>query len=97
MQEDADNLEVHRKIIELANAMQYDDDVEESQVKTNFQKASTLPAQKQTDQATEVNQKAEQQEDSDDEIIDDVQMLIERQNTAHDGISTYLMEDDPKA
>jgi len=36
MQEDADNLEVRRKIIELANAMQYDDDVEESQVKTNF-------------------------------------------------------------
>ena len=59
MQEDADNLEVRRKIIELANAMQYDDDVEESQVKTNFQKASTLPSQKQSDQVTEVNQKAE--------------------------------------
>ena len=36
MEEDADNLEVRKKIIELANMMQYDDDIEESQVKTNF-------------------------------------------------------------
>lgn len=36
MQEDSDNLEVRRKIIELASMMQYDDDIEESQVKTNF-------------------------------------------------------------
>ena len=41
MEEDADNLEVRKKIIELANMMQYDDDIEESQVKTNFQKVTT--------------------------------------------------------
>jgi hypothetical protein len=40
MQEDSDNLEVRRKIIELANMMQYDDDIEESQVKTNYDKTS---------------------------------------------------------
>lgn len=40
MEDDAENLVVRQKIIELASMMQYDDDVEESQVKTNFQKSS---------------------------------------------------------
>jgi len=40
MQEDAENIEVRKKIIELASMMQYDDDIEESQVKTNYQKSS---------------------------------------------------------
>jgi hypothetical protein len=40
MEEDSDNLEVRRKIIELASMMQYDDDIEESQVKTNYEKSS---------------------------------------------------------
>ena len=30
MQEDADNLEVRKKILELTSMMQYDDDAEES-------------------------------------------------------------------
>ena len=34
MQEDKDNVEVRKKIIELATMMQYDDDIEESLVKT---------------------------------------------------------------
>lgn len=34
IQDDEDNKEVHRRIIELSNLMQYDDDVEESVVKT---------------------------------------------------------------
>lgn len=33
MEEEEDNKEVHRRIIELSQQMQYDDDVEESKVK----------------------------------------------------------------
>ena len=79
MQEDSDNLEVRRKIIELANMMQYDDDIEESQVKTNYDKTSQ-PSQSKQDKVAEVVPNNVQQEESDDEIFDDVQMLIERQN-----------------
>ena len=88
--EEESNKEAHRRIIELSQEMQYDDDVEESKVKVYIpQKAKPI---------VEPIKVVQQVEDSDDDMIDDVQMFIERQSSnIEDKPIDYLgMEESPK-
>jgi hypothetical protein len=62
-----ENKEAHRRIVELSSLMQYDDDVEESRVKVMIPQKSKPVDIKQTEEVLK-----QQEDDSDDEVFDDV-------------------------
>jgi hypothetical protein len=62
-----ENKEAHRRIVELSSLMQYDDDVEESRVKVMIPQKS-----KPVDIKQSVELLKQPEDDSDDEVFDDV-------------------------
>jgi len=62
-----ENKEAHRRIVELSSLMQYDDDVEESRVKVMIPQKS-----KPVDIKQPVDVLKHPEDDSDDEVFDDV-------------------------
>lgn len=65
--------------------MQYDDDIEESQVQSKVIKRDT-------DRKTIV----EKAEDDEEDDLNDPEFFIERQNSVADGAADYMFQDDQK-
>ena len=92
---------VRQKILALASMMQYDDDVDESQVTATKQAQSEL-AERQAKSAPvkaaapEEVKREESDEEEDDFLMDDPAAFIERQASVENDMSNQF-GDDPKA
>ncbi len=90
-QEQTEQKEYRKRILWLAEQMQYDDDIEESvvQFKTATQQADK-EAKPQEPEGTEA-----QDDDDDDLMMDAEAIFIEKQSSHHETIT--VLDDDPKA